>query len=150
MEKTRFCKHCQQQFVQRRSNHLYCSSSCRTKASYKRNDYKYISGHYEKSEHSDTKNLPTTTNNDDLILAVQSLEKRIEELGNHNVLNANSVKEAALGTMAADAGVYAAKRLFAPKSLPATKGDIESLKEELRQIKHSLIFSRVNKLPNNF
>jgi len=134
MDKARFCKHCQQQYIQRRSNHLYCSASCRTKASYERNGYKYISGHYEKIEHSDTKNLPSTTINDDLILAVQSLEKRVEQLGNHNVLNANSVKEAALGTMAADVGVYAAKRLFAPKSLPATKGDVEAIKEEIKRL----------------
>lgn len=141
MKKTQFCKHCQQQFVQRRSNHLYCSASCRTKASYIRNGYKYISGHYEKSEHSDTKNLPSTTNND-LILAVQSLEKRIEELGNHNVLNTNSVKGAALGTMAADAGIYAAKKLFAPNSLHATKGDINALKNEILNLKAILKINR--------
>jgi len=135
MGKTRFCKHCQQQFIQRRSNHLYCSASCRTKASYKRNGYKYISGHYEKIEHSDTQNLPSTTINDDLILAIQSLDKRVEELGNHNALNTNSVKEAALGTVAADVGVYAAKRLFAPKSLPATKGDLLELKQEIKNLK---------------
>ncbi|WP_111682189.1 hypothetical protein [Winogradskyella tangerina] len=135
MEKTRFCKHCKQQFVQRRSNHLYCNASCRTKASYKRNGYKYISGHYEKSELSNTENLPELTNIDDLILVVQSLEKRIEELNNRKGVGTNSLGEAALGTIAADAGVYAAKKLFAPKSLPATKGDIIFLRKELNELK---------------
>jgi hypothetical protein len=141
MKKTRFCKHCQQQFVQRRSNHLYCSSSCRTKASYIRNGYKYISGHYEKSEDSNPENLPVLTNNEDLLLAVKSLERRIEELRQQKNISANSVKEAALGTMAADAGVYAAKRLFAPSSLPATKADIEKLRHEL-----SILLNQLRKL----
>ncbi|WP_370226548.1 hypothetical protein [Mesoflavibacter sp.] len=131
MEKTAFCKHCQQQFVPRRSNHFYCSASCRTKASYLRNDYKYISGHYERSVPSKIEKQPLFKNSGDLILAVQSLEKRIEELNNQKRIEINSVKDVALGTVAADAGVYAAKRLFAPKSLPATKGDIEQLKLQL-------------------
>lgn len=135
MDKTQFCKHCQQQFVQRRSNHLYCGASCRTKASYMRNGYKYISGHYEKSELSNTENLPALTNKDDLILAVQSLEKRIEELNNRKGVGTNTIGEAALGTIAADAGVYAAKKLFAPKTLPATKGDIAFLRKELNELK---------------
>lgn len=138
MEKTRFCKYCQQQFAQRRSNHLYCSASCRTKASYMRNGYKYISGHYEKSELSNTENLLSSIKKDDLMLAVQSLEKSLEKLNNRKGIGTNSVGEAALGTIAADAGVYAAKRLFAPSSLPATKADVERLIKEINKLKVAL------------
>ena len=49
MKREQVCKHCHGFFEARRSNHLYCSASCKTKASYKRNDYKYISGHYQKT-----------------------------------------------------------------------------------------------------
>ncbi len=135
MGETCFCKHCQQQFVQSRSNHLYCSPSCRTKASYKRNNYKYVSGHYEKREQLKALNLPSIAKNDEIVSAVQSLERRIEQFGNHKGIGANSVKDAALGTMAADASVYAIKSLLAPKSLPATRGDLMELKQEINNLK---------------
>ena len=149
MEKTQFCKHCQQQFVQKRSNHLYCSASCRTKASYERNNYRYVSGHYEKPETAVTNKLALPANQD-VLSAVQALEDKIEGLKHSKNISSTSIKEAALGTMAADAGAYAAKRIFAPNSLPATKGDIQSLKEEIQQLKNTLILNKLNKYPNNF
>ena len=83
--------------------------------------------------------LPT---NQDVLSVVQALEEKIEKIGQNKSLSSNSVKEAALGTMAADAGSYVAKKLFAPKMLPATKGDIESLKEQIHQLKAALNFYR--------
>ncbi|MGS2725259.1 hypothetical protein ACU8DI_01530 [Psychroserpens sp. BH13MA-6] len=142
MAKLRLCKHCRQQFESRRSNHLYCAPSCRTKASYKRNNYKYVSGHYQKSEIETDSQLPAPLPNDELIIAVQELEDKIERINQNKNINTTSVKEAALGTMAADAGSYVAKKLFAPKMLPATKGDIESLKEQIQQLKAALNFYR--------
>ncbi|MFK7832094.1 MAG: hypothetical protein AB8B52_02345 [Winogradskyella sp.] len=103
-----------------------------------RNGYKYISGHYEKSELSNTENLLSSIKKDDLMLAVQSLEKSLEKLNNRKGIGTNSVGEAALGTIAADAGVYAAKRLFAPSSLPATKADVERLIKEINKLKVAL------------
>ena len=141
MASLRFCLHCRQQFESRRSNHLYCAPSCRTKASYKRNNYRYVSGHYEKSEVEvmDKIALPA---NQEVLSAVQGLEDKIERLSPNKSIQSTSIKEAALGSLAADAGAYAAKRIFAPKMLPATKGDIESLKEELQQLKKALTFPR--------
>lgn len=148
MGKLRDCKHCGQQFESRRSNHLYCEQSCRTKASYKRNKYRYVSGHYEKPETAATDKLALPANQD-VLSAVQALEDKIEGLKHSKNISSTSVKEAALGTMVADTGVYAAKRIFAPKSLPATKGDVESLREELQQLKNTLNISKANKFPNN-
>jgi hypothetical protein len=48
MTKLGICRHCAQQFIKRRTNHLYCSPSCRTKACYNRNGYAYVTGHYER------------------------------------------------------------------------------------------------------
>lgn len=42
--------HFEELFDARRSNHMYCTLSCKTQASYKRNNYQYISGYYEKNE----------------------------------------------------------------------------------------------------
>ncbi|MFP4846253.1 hypothetical protein [Winogradskyella sp. PE311] len=149
MKTTKNCKHCYQLFEPRRSNHVYCTNSCKTKASYERNNYRYISGHYEKSELEATDKLALPANQD-VLLAVQALEDKIERFSQDKSISTNSIKEAALGSMAADAGAYAAKRIFAPKMLPATKGDIESLREELQQLKKALNIYKVNKFPNNF
>jgi hypothetical protein len=78
MKTTKICKHCAQYFEARRSNHIYCNSSCKTKASYKRNEYKYISGHYKKEEL-----LPKVVGSDlpvnpDTIASLKLLEDRIE------------------------------------------------------------------------
>jgi hypothetical protein len=142
------CKHCYQLFESRRSNHVYCTASCKTKASYKRNNYQYVSGHYEKSEEV-TDKLSNQTNNE-VLSAVQALEVKIESFTQGKSISANSIKESAIGTMAADASSYVAKKIFAPKTLPATKGDIESLKEELKQLKIAIIFNKPKKFPSNF
>lgn len=137
MKKLRDCKHCRQQFESRRSNHLYCAPSCRTKASYKRNNYKYIPGHYERAEDALTQGL-AVPGNQELFSAVQALEEKIEGLQKKKSISSTSVQEAALGTVAADTLAFGLKRVFAPLSLPATKGDVEKLKNDLEELKRLL------------
>ncbi|WP_178990439.1 hypothetical protein [Winogradskyella schleiferi] len=149
MKTNKNCKHCNQLFESRRSNHVYCTTSCKTKASYKRNNYRYVPGHYEKSEETNTDKLALPANQD-VLSAVQALEDKIERFIQDKSINTNSIKEAALGSIAADAGAYAAKRIFAPKTLPATKGDIVSLREELQQLKNALNIYKISKFPTNF
>ena len=137
MGKLSFCKHCQQQFESRRSNHLYCTPSCRTKASYQRNNYRYISGHYEKTTEINSEQLALPVNNE-LLLAVKELEKKIEMYSQKKTINTNGITEAAIGNAASDATIYAVKKLLAPKTLPATKGDIDRLLYELNELKKSI------------
>lgn len=58
----KYCKHCSHEFEARRKNHLYCCSSCKTLASYKINDYKYIAGHYKKDNNFQTKRADSVIN----------------------------------------------------------------------------------------
>lgn len=139
------CKYCQQQFEQRRTNHIYCTTSCKTKASYKRNNYKYISGHYQKEEvvlKVDGLNLPLK---EDFMVSVKNLETKIESIQQTAKINTASISNAAIGTATTDAAVYAAKKMFAPNTLPATKGDIVALKNELNELKMMLKNYKINK-----
>ncbi|WJJ96286.1 hypothetical protein [Algibacter luteus] len=145
MKTTKLCKHCCQTFEARRSNHVYCTTSCKTKASYKRNDYKYVSGHYQKEEtlpKGEGLSLPVKT---DIIDSIKILETKIESIQKAPKINANSISNTAIGSATADAAVFAAKKLFAPNSLPATKGDIAILKNELNQLKRMIQNSTPNK-----
>jgi hypothetical protein len=47
-----------------------------------------------------------------------------------------------MGSAAADATVFGLKKIFAPNSLPATKGDIITLRNELNELKR--IIQRTN------
>jgi hypothetical protein len=135
MKRVKICKHCNELFEARRSNHIYCDTSCKTKASYKRNDYKYVSGHYQKTEvvsALEELSIPVKT---DVIESIKVLETKIESLQQASNINGSSITNAAIGVAAADAAVYAAKSLFAPNSLPATKGDIITLRNELNELK---------------
>jgi hypothetical protein len=135
MKREQICKHCHGFFEARRSNHVYCSASCKTKASYKRNDYKYISGHYQKIEvvrGLEGGIVPVKT---DVIESIKILENKIDSLQKTPNINGIAVGNAAMGSAAADVAVYAAKSLFAPNSLPATKGDIITLRNELNELK---------------
>lgn len=133
---TKYCKHCSQEFEARRKNHMYCCSSCKTLASYKRNNYKYVAGHYQKQIDNETALVPATNS---IETAVNSLEQRIQKI---NKVNTPSITNAALGSLAASTAISGAKRLFAPNSLPATKGDVESLKKEINELKAILKFKK--------
>ncbi|WP_047549060.1 hypothetical protein [Psychroserpens sp. Hel_I_66] len=143
MKKTKNCKHCYQLFEARRSNHVYCTTSCKTKASYKRNDYQYVSGHYKK-----VKELSEMTgiNSENLISQqITKLEDKIDLLEkNKNLsgLNTSGIKNSAAGTLIADASIYGLKKVLAPNTLPATKGDIESLKKDILSLKTLLTIKK--------
>ncbi|WP_157491959.1 hypothetical protein [Gelidibacter mesophilus] len=131
------CKHCHQNFDARRRNHLYCTLSCKTLASYKRNNYRYVSGHYQKDNM-----LPEIQESS---LAVSQLEndskpKMLE--ANKQTINFKSVSNAAIGSVAADTVSYGLKKMLAPQSLPATKGDFERLKNDMEELKRLLFQSK--------
>lgn len=53
------CQYCEQEYTATKSNQKYCSNSCRTRACYERNEYKYVQGHYKSSkEDEELKNKP--------------------------------------------------------------------------------------------
>jgi hypothetical protein len=135
MKKTRTCKHCCQTFEARRSNHVYCNTSCKTKASYKRNEYKYVSGHYQKKEIVTESEGLSVAVKTDIIESIKMLENKIDGIQKEQVINRTSVANAALGSAAADATTFAVKKIFAPNSLPATKGDVIALRNELNELK---------------
>ena len=145
MKTTKLCKHCFQTFEARRTNHVYCTTSCKTKASYKRNDYKYVSGHYQKEEmlpKVESLSLPVKT---DIMDSIKAIENKIETIQKVPKINAASISNTAIGSAAADAAIFTAKKLFAPNTLPATKGDIATLKNELNQLKRMIQNSTPNK-----
>ncbi len=113
------CKHCEEFFTQRRKNHLYCTRSCKTLASYKRNKYKYNPGHYivdttTKKVQKTGLSLPA-----DLENTLSMLNDKIENLsiyGSNESNNSNSVTNAAIGTASANVLTYGVQKIFAPKT----------------------------------
>ena len=143
MTKNALCKHCGEVFVPRRSNHVYCKLSCKTLASYKRNHYKYVAGHYQKDK-TITEIKPSAGIYDDSILnSIKNLESKIESLTGVSKSN-GSITSNAIGSVTADAGIYLTKKMLAPKLLPANKGDIESLKKELDDLKNMIRSKNIN------
>ncbi|RED42596.1 hypothetical protein DFQ10_1082 [Winogradskyella eximia] len=135
MKTTKNCKHCYQLFEPRRSNHVYCTTSCKTKASYKRNNYTYVSGHYKKEQPIVVNPENKMVNTNEVLESIKAIEARIENLKPSNEISGVSISNSAIGSATADAAVFAVKKLFAPNSLPATKGDILHLRIELNAIK---------------
>lgn len=131
----KLCKHCNNYFEARRKNHVYCSTSCKTMASYKRNNYKYMSGHYIKQENEEATNSQIQPI-DSVVQSIQVLEEKINDLATRKeTVNTTSITNAATGVAIVDSTVYVAKKIFAPNLLPATKGDIENLRKEIDEIK---------------
>jgi len=135
------CKHCGEYFTPRRKNHLYCTSSCKTLASYKRNKYKYNPGHYivepsTKKVQETGLSLPV-----DLENTLSILNDKIENLSTHGSnerINSGSVTNAAIGTASANVITFGLQKIIAPKTLPATKNDIDELRKELNNLKKML------------
>jgi len=117
---TKKCKHCSLIFESRRSNHVYCSASCKTKASYKRNNYKYVSGHYQKQNEFDKVSQGNT-----------GLADTSNGTNKKNDINVSSISNVVIGSAAADTISYGLKKLLAPNTLPATKGDLNLLTEKI-------------------
>lgn len=136
MKTTKTCKHCYKLFEARRSNHIYCTTSCKTKASYKRNDYQYVSGHYKKNEINGL-NIPNPINEQ-----ITKLEEKIDlfEKKHHaSGFKTTDIKNSVAGTLIADASIYGLKKVLAPNTLPATKEDINNLKKEILLLKKILL-----------
>jgi hypothetical protein len=148
MKSYKYCRHCGEEFTPRRSNHIYCKTSCKTLASYKRNQYSYVPGHYKKNqlEVLDASNLPTTDSN--ITELFQKLESKIDSLNTPN--NKSSIANNALGSVTADTGIYLAKKLLAPNLLNANKGDIENLRKDLQELKELLKQRNNNFFSNGF
>ena len=138
MKTTKNCKNCYQLFEPRRSNHVYCTSSCKTKASYKRNNYIYVSGHYKKERPVVVNPENKMVNTNKVLESIKAIEARIENLNPSSEISSVSISNSAIGSATADAAVFAVKKLFAPNLLPATKGDIENLQKELQEFKMQL------------
>ncbi len=141
---TKNCKHCHELFESRRSNHVYCTTSCKTKASYKRNNYIYVSGHYQKDELIVVNPENKMASPNDILESLKALESRIDNLKPTAEINGTAISNSALGSATADAAVFAAKKLFAPNSLPATKGDIEKLKRSINDLRNLLQNTMIN------
>jgi hypothetical protein len=147
MKRTNKCKHCHGFFEARRSNHVYCSASCKTKASYKRNNYKYISGHYQKTNALVESEGLSKSVNTTVVETMKILENKIDRIQEAQSVNGVSITNAAMGAASSDAAVFAIKKMFAPNTLPATKGDIIALKNELSELKRMIQSKQTNKLP---
>lgn len=148
MKLYKHCNHCGEEFAPRRSNHIYCKTSCKTLASYKRNKYKYVSGHYKRMDLKVLATPKLLTTEPNITELFQKLESKIESLNTPN--HKSSIANNALGSVAADTGVYLAKQILAPNLLNANKGDIENLRKELQELKELMQKRNNNFFPNNF
>jgi len=140
------CKHCDQLFKARRKNHMYCRSSCKTLASYQRNNYTYVSGHYQTNkkdiDHEEKLMIPANVDNQ-----IKDLEGKVDEIAclqKNKSINVTEISNAAIGSAAADTAIHGLKKIFAPNLLPMTKGDFEVLRNEIENIKRLL---KCNKEP---
>lgn len=138
MKKEKLCKHCGELFTPRRKNHLYCTSSCKTLASYKRNRYKYNPGHYQKDNITKKNGVTGLSLPEDLDSKLSKLTDKIVRLtakGSSESVNSGSVTNAAIGTASANAITYGLQKIIAPQTLPATKKDLNDLRKEMNEIK---------------
>lgn len=124
------CKYCNELFNPRRKNHIYCCPSCKTMASYKRNQYKYVSGHYQKNEVTDLE-----VKDNSLVEPNKTEITTPKTKGNNDSVNFSSIANSALGNIAADSLSYGLKKMFLPNTIPATKEDILALQKDINQLK---------------
>ena len=138
MKKEKLCKHCGELFTPRRKNHLYCTSSCKTLASYKRNKYKYNPGHYQKDnsiKKDGVTGLSLPVNLDDKLSKLTDKIEKLTVKDSSESVNSGSVTNAAIGTVSANALTYGLQKIIAPQTLPATKKDLDDLRREMNEIK---------------
>jgi len=65
------------------------------------------------------------------------IEKLSVKIGSESI-NSGSVTNAAIGTASANALTYGVQKMFAPQTLPATKKDLDELRNEMKKLKHLL------------
>lgn len=132
----RNCKHCDEAFIRKRRNQVYCSASCRTMACYKRNRYQYISGRYQKKV--DNKLAVATTTEDRHL--PKELNSKLDNLlqKQEKVFDSKSMLNTVTGNLISDGAIYGLKKVFNPASLSATKGDIEQIVLEINKLQNTL------------
>jgi len=110
-------------------------------ACYERNNYKYVSGRYEKDETSNQKEVEFKngqTKNKKIEKKLKGFDKKFEELKGlieQGQKTTSGLLTATLGPIIARIGELAGKKIFWPGSLPATKDDINSLKKQNNEIR---------------
>ena len=141
MKRSKNCPFCGDIFIPRRRNHKYCSPSCKTQASIKRNNYKYVSGHFERSDEvvkaeNESKIQPAVV--DEKLADISSKLDKISNDNDKGNINTKSVVNSAIGTATSDALIYGARKMFAPETLPATKGDINIIRNDILVLKNMI------------
>ncbi|MFK5878435.1 MAG: hypothetical protein QM478_02945 [Flavobacteriaceae bacterium] len=144
------CKHCNNEFEQRRNNHVYCKNGCKTMASYKRNNYTYVSGSYRKKEETGLSIIQKDHPNIDP-KGNKKIEKHFKRLTNkiQNIENeiSNGFTNSLKAVIAAELLKQGMKKLFTPSYLPSTKGDADEIKKQNEeiQIQNNTILNWIDK-----
>lgn len=131
------CRHCKEAFIRKRRNQGYCSASCRTMACYKRNRYEYVSGSYKKNTDKLGVIEPQTTTQ----LVPKELDSKLNTLlkKEEKVFDTKSMTNTVVSNLLSDTAVYGMKKILNPKSLPATKGDVEMMLIQIQELQQLLI-----------
>lgn len=131
------CKNCGEAFDRKRRNQKYCSSSCRTMACYKRNNYEYVSGTYKKPINK-LGAIKTKTENQ---LLPSELNSKLDSLleKEEKIFDTKSITNTVTSNLISDTAVYGLKKILNPNSLNATKGDIEKMLFQIQEIQRMLI-----------
>ena len=127
------CKHCNEEFIKTRKDKVYCCPSCVTMACYERNDYKYVSGGYQKGKaYPTSKNNFTEVNSSSIEKKLEQQNKKINQLIEtfDKVPDSSNIKDSTMGTLLARGIEYGGKKILAPLSINATKGDVCDLKNK--------------------
>ena len=131
------CTHCKEYFIRKRRNQKYCSASCRTMACYKRNSYEYISGRYKKN----AEKLGVMKPQIETQLVPKELNSKLDNLlkKEEKVFDTKSMTNTVVGNLISDTAVYGVKKVLNPESLPATKGDIETMLTQIQELQQLLV-----------
>jgi len=109
-------------------------------ASYERNNYKYVSGRYEKDGTSNKHEEVfenSSKNNKKIEKKLKGLDKKIAslmQLIEQGQKATSGLLTSTLGPIIARIGEFAGKKMFWPGTLPATKDDINELKKQNNEI----------------
>jgi hypothetical protein len=106
-------------------------------ACYKRNRYEYVAGGYKKNTEKLGVIKPKTENQfvpKELHSKLNTLLKKEEK-----VFDTKSMTNTVVGNLISDTAVYGVKKVFNPKSLPATKGDIETMLTQIQELQQLLV-----------
>jgi hypothetical protein len=116
------CEHCGDDYNATKSNQKYCSNSCRTRACYERNQYKYVQGeNYVRGGYYPSKE------NDNIIEKVVDKSEINNQQGNFG--------DAILGTMIGNIATNLLTDLLTENhNKPATKGDLYKVVQLIQEV----------------